>query len=309
MPLLEDYGTLTGVSVKDRWSTINTIIEFTNYSESDGGAAMTLVTPFLIYPFYWHMKVSRSDTALTLLLNPVLNGKRYFLYINRDKVESPYTTEEYAIDMTSPHNIEAFFVNPPSNAYIYIDGVYRMRMGGIGDGSPDQLVFECPNPPTKVNYYSQRIHRKPYSLIDWYWLEHLKLRVTDPEDRDDPSDWIKQRYPVASFPTEILKPQIDFHISHSHLPKPHPHFPHLHTSSIINITTYLGEEGSAEGLTGVPAMNLLTSLILEALNWAKEDIPVLKDCVASQPVFVHDERNKAWIGKVAVKAEHLVEVF
>lgn len=307
MPVLEDYGTLKNVSLADRWTSTHSITQGTNYDRCSGAGNTYLLAPFIIYPFYWELKVKHDGTSQYFLVTHYSGSTAFQLRVYKDKIGVP--GDYYTIDATIARTLSIYLIDaistPPP---VLVDDVEAFTCQVGGSATPMSLYLSSISPDT-FDVFWQRIYRKPLSLIDKYWLDFLQKRVMDPSDRDDPDDFISKRYPVASFPTKILTPRIDFHITHSRRKKPSPQFPHFLADSAITISAYLKKDTAIQGMQNVDAMDMLCSLIHEAMNFVFDDIPVLKDFSLSDPVFRFDERNLAWTGRVIVNALHFVEVF
>ena len=62
-----------------------------------------------------------------------------------------------------------------------------------------------------------------------------------------------------------------------------------------------------EGFTNTSGLDLLAGNIKNALDYLYEDIPICKDFKIVQEVYVLDERNSVWKGRIVVQTENFVE--
>lgn len=308
MPILEDYGTLKNVSFADRWTSDFGLTPTSNYDELSGtNKEGTLLIPFSIIPYYWTIKCRYPASSSSSFALRIRTGKNsYTLTVKNDQVG---WATWYMVDMTITRVIEFLPKPDDSGCLVYIDGVLAMTLIPSNDPNPSQLRIRSGPVSGAIELYFNRVHRKSLALINWYWLAFLQKKVMDPGDRDDPDDFISKRFPVATYPTEILKPRIDFHIKHTMKKRPTPLFPHFYADSTVTISAYIKHDTAVEGVTNVDAVDLICSLIHDALHYVYDEIDILKDYSTSDPVFHFDERNSAWVGRVAVRALHFVEVF
>lgn len=316
MPVLEDYGTLKDVSLEDMWTVENTLTKFANYERlgPDSGTKNCSLpsSSFLKFPFYHTMKCAINGSSSRHIDVQILYGEQYWQWqLWPTKVRDSNSGSYFLVDMTTPHIVTVLFPAADQDARLYLDGDYKFDIERYYPYS-ENYIFRITSISAfteTLDLYYQRIHSNPIALLDYLWLAFLQKRVMDPEDRDDPNDFISKRFPAASFPTEILKPRIDYHIRHNTKTKPSQDFPHFYVDSTVTISAYIKKDTIIEGLQNVDIMDLLCSLIQEALHYVKDDIPCVKDYTVGQPVFRFDERNRAWTGKIEVRVLHFVEVF
>lgn len=312
MAFIENYGTDTGVSIADRWSNTFTITQGTDYDRLSGAlkTATLDISSWIKYPIQLIMKCRMNNPSASLPIEVcrVADTEYDSFEISDTYVrykQQPATA--YAVDMTVPRIIELYFPDKTSPVDLYVDGVKAFTITSFSGASANEFYLKSPNNPTlSFDLFFFHLLRDPYRIISDSWLTMLRNRIPDVFGRVG-SDWIKKRYPVDNWPTEIVKTQIDVKITHRARPKPNPIFPHFYVDSRVEINLYIQEDTEVAGYENVDALQYLATLVEHSLDFAFNDIDYLLEFRAQQPKFVDDVRNKAWQGQILVDATHYLE--